>query len=97
MPHKTNSINMEIARELRSGNKMKTEPQCPKCGGKQGYECFMTETHVMGGAWDQSPAAGSHTGKAHYSKLECIECGAKFNFGALYKKGLAREPHGRRE
>jgi hypothetical protein len=60
---------------------------CPECGGGHGYRYLLTETHVMGGAWGEAAAAGDSGLDVKQSLVECLECGTKFQFRALERKG----------
>jgi hypothetical protein len=67
---------------------MRAEPCCPNCGGIRGYEYLMTETHLMNGLWGSSAESGDSGIDVKQSLIECIECGHKFQFAALQRKGL---------
>lgn len=64
------------------------EQCCPACGGTAGHQHEMTETHVMCGAWGEQAEAGDHTGRVQRSLVTCIDCGVRFQFDALTRKGL---------
>lgn len=75
--------------------KEKREATCPKCYGTSGYEGYMHETHVMGGAWDRQPEAGDSGRDVRYSKMRCLDCGASFTLKYLNKLGLAQDSNWR--
>lgn len=47
----------------------------------------MTETHVMGSSWYSQYESVDSGHNAKYSRIKCIDCGAKFNYNALCDKG----------
>jgi len=67
---------------------MEKEKCCPKCEGTSGYEYEMTETHHMGASWGEPGEAGSSGYKIKQSLVMCLDCGHKFSYNSLKKKGL---------
>jgi hypothetical protein len=61
---------------------------CPACSGTSGYEYDMVVAHVMNAPWGEDGECGD---SQHHSQslVKCLDCGAKFQFSALKKKGLA--------
>lgn len=51
--------------------------KCPSCGGTNGYEYTLTESHYMKGAWGK-PADGDDAFNIHKSLAACLDCGKKF-------------------
>ena len=75
---------------------MTKEPCCPKCKGTSGYSFEMTETHQMGGPWGFDAEAGDSGYYVKQSLVKCDDCGIKFQWEALKRKGMVNGLHGRR-
>lgn len=54
---------------------IKQNGRCPKCGGTSGYECKMTETHIMQGYWGNTPEAVDSGFDVRWGMAHCIDCG----------------------
>ena len=68
---------------------MTIEPKaCPACGGTSGYVFTQTESHLMGAEWGEAAECGDSGISARVSLVTCTDCGARFQFNALNKKGL---------
>jgi hypothetical protein len=61
---------------------------CPACNGTNGYEYDMVVTHIMNAPWGEEAECGDSQ-HCSQSLAKCIDCGAKFQFDALKRKGLA--------
>lgn len=66
---------------------MTPEKCCPKCGGTQGYEYSLVVEHVMNEEWGNEASCGDSEHSLQ-SLVRCIDCGARFQFEALKRKGL---------
>jgi len=71
-------------------------PCCPKCKSTGSYSYDMTETHKMGGMWGGDSEAGDSGYYVTQSLISCDDCGAKFQWNALVRKGLVHGMVGRR-
>jgi hypothetical protein len=63
---------------------------CPACGGTRGCTYTFTEIHDVCAEWDVQGELGQTTTTCRISLVCCSDCGARFNFDALQRKGLLK-------
>lgn len=66
------------------------EQCCPSCGGTSGCEYTVTEIHDVQADWAKQGMLNMyvHEGGSRFSLVRCRDCGMRFNFDALRRKGL---------
>jgi hypothetical protein len=61
---------------------------CPACKGTSGMTYEMTETHSMYAPWGGMGEAGDSGFYVKQSLVACRDCGTRFRYEALARKGL---------
>lgn len=66
------------------------QPCCPKCGDATcGYRYLVIAERIVEGDWGARPfSCDEH--ELRVSMVECIGCGAKFQFKRLQDKGIVQ-------